>query len=188
MKIRLNLATRPLETHRRFLFGAGVAGAVAGILFLSLSWHVYQVRKANQEYRAKRDRLLNEMTQLRRERQELEQFFSRPENARLHDRANFLNSLIDQRSFNWTRMFMDLEKVLPPGVRVASISPKLENGSVEVKLVVGAASDDAKLEFLRALETSKEFSRVRVLAERVPPGGGSADRVLVELTAFYLRT
>ena len=53
MKARLNLSTKPLQTHRSFLAGAGIIGAVAAVIFLILGWHVYSVRKANESQRAK---------------------------------------------------------------------------------------------------------------------------------------
>ena len=65
----------------------------------------------------------------------------RPAAKQVIDRSAFLNSLIDERSFPWTKIFMDLEKTLPPGVRVVSISPRLVNGRAEVALEVGVASD-----------------------------------------------
>ncbi|MBZ5700557.1 MAG: hypothetical protein LAN84_01775 [Acidobacteriia bacterium] len=187
MKVRLNLATKPLETHRRFLAGAGFLGAVAGIAFLLLGGHVYQERRAEQALRAKTAEIERQIEVLRRERQELEEFFNRPENAQLHDRAVYLNTLLDARSFNWTQMFMDLEQLLPGGVRVVSIAPKLENNRVEVRLVVGAASDEAKLKFLRALEGSKLFSNVQLLSEHAPPGSEGGDQSVLELTATYTR-
>ncbi len=47
-------------------------------------------------------------------------------------------------------MFMDLEKVLPAGVRVVSIEPKQDKGRVEVKFIIGAASDEAKVKLLES--------------------------------------
>ena len=75
------------------------------------------------------------------------------------DRAAFLNSLIDERSFPWTKIFMDLEETLPPGVRVVSISPKLVNGRAEV--AAGGRLPNpttGKIQFLEAIEKSKVFS------------------------------
>jgi hypothetical protein len=86
-------------------------------------------------------------------------------------------------------MFMDLERILPAGVRVISIQPKHEKGIVEVKLVVGAVSDDAKLKFLNALEKSSSFTRVVLLNEKPSAvSQGGTDRVDIELTAVYSRT
>src|SRR5580704_2888324 len=188
MRIRLNLATKPLVAHRKFVAGAGLVGAIAAIVFLSLGWHVYLARKANAEMRAKSAKILQQVAELEQQRTALQTFFALDENARLHDRAAFINSLIDARSFNWTLMFMDLEKVLPAGVRVISIEPKQEKGRIEVKLVVGATSDEAKLKLIKALEDSKTFTHIELVASQHPTTGTSADQIVVELKAEYSRT
>jgi type IV pilus assembly protein PilN len=188
MRVRLNLATKPLETHRRFLAGAGLIAAVAGVAFFFLAWHVYVVRKADAQLRARAEKTRQELLRYQQERAELESFFSRPDNARLHDRAAFLNSILDARSFNWTLMFMDLEKVLPGGVRVVSIEPVQKNGRIEVRLSVGATNDGAKMKFLRALEESSAFTRVELVSEHVPNQTNSSDRVILDLTVIYSRS
>jgi type IV pilus assembly protein PilN len=187
MKVRLNLATKPLDMHRRFIAGSTAVGVVAAIVFLSLGWHVYVARKANAEMRAKSATIDRQVVELQRQREALERFFAMDENARLHDRASFINSLIDARSFNWTMMFMDLEKVLPGGVRVISIEPKQEKGRIEVKFLIGATSDEAKLKLIKALEDSKTFTHIELVAEQRPNSGASADSIVVELRAEYLR-
>ncbi len=188
MRVRLNLATKPLVTHRKLLAGSSVVGLVAAIIFLSLGWHVYLARKANAEMRAKSAKILQQVAELEQQHAALEHFFALEENAKLHDRAAFINSLIDARSFNWTLMFMDLEKVLPPGVRVISIEPKQEKGRIQVKFIIGATSDEAKLKFIKALEDSKTFRHIELAASQHPTSGTSGDPIVVELTAEYLRT
>src|SRR5580700_10642290 len=118
MRVQLNLATKPLETHRKFIAGSTLVGLLAAIVFLSLGWHVYLARKANAEMRAKSAKILEQVAELEQQRAVLDRFFALDVNRNLHDRAAYINSLIDARSFNWTLMFMDLEKVLPAGVRV----------------------------------------------------------------------
>jgi hypothetical protein len=184
MRVRLNLATKPLISHRRFFVGAGAVGLCSGVLFLALGWHVYRGRKADAEFRNRSVQMQQELKQLRAQRVELEQFFNLPENAQLHDRATFLNGVIDARAFNWTRMFMDLERILPGGVHVLKIEPKLDKGRVLVKFNVGAATDADEQKLLKALEESKSFSQVQVQSSRTPtqPGG---DQTVLELTAVY---
>lgn len=188
MRVRLNLATNPLVTHRRFLVASGTIGVMAALIYLGVGWHVYRLRSAAEETRNKTKAVEQEMEVYSRQRNELEEFFKQPENAKLRDRAAYLNSIIDARSFDWTQMFMDMERLLPAGVRVVSIAQKLENGRVVVSLTIGASSDEAKLKFLRALENSREFSDVRLLAEHAPSRTASAgDQSVLELTAFYTR-
>src|SRR3984885_789809 len=139
MRIQLNLATNALQSHRRLLVGAGLMAFVGSLVVLLLGWHVYSVRKADSEFRAQTQELSQKLEAAFTERNQLEQFFNAPENAKLHDRAAFLNSIIDARSFDWTLMFMDLERVLPGGVRLISIQPQQVKGHVLVKLRVGAS-------------------------------------------------
>ena len=122
---------------------------------------------------------------------QLDRYFAQKDIAELHDRAAFINGILDARSFNWTQMFMDLERVLPGGVHVLSIEPKQAKGHVELKLSVGASSDETKLNFLRALEGSKDFTEVQVQTEHAPPsqtGNTSGDQKVIQLTTVYLRS
>jgi type IV pilus assembly protein PilN len=185
MRVRLNLATKAQETHRRFMVLAGLVAAVAGVVFLALGLHVYSIRNVDARLRAQSEATSRKIAELQAERADLERFFAQPENAKLHDRAAFLNSLIDGRSFNWTQMFMDLERILPGGVRVVSIEPKQAKGHVEVKLTIGASSDDAKLKFLRALEESHEFSEIQLDTDMPAKNGNQR---VVALTAVYSRS
>ena len=189
MKVRLNVATKPLETHRRFLAGAGLTAVIAGLIFLWLGWHVYKARKVDAEFRARTEKTRQEMAKLEAQRSDLDRYFHQKDIAELHDRAAFINTILDARSFNWTQMFMDLEHILPGGVRVISIEPKQAGGHVEVKLSVGATSDEAELKFLHALEESKQFAEIKVLGDHAPTGtaGQAGDQKVVDLTAVYSR-
>jgi hypothetical protein len=186
MKARLNLATAPLVGNRRFALGAvGVAVIGLGALFL-LSQRAYQVWRAETEFRVEQAQIDSDMDRLRQERQELEQFFSRPDTVQRRDLASFLNSLIAERAFPWTRIFMDFEKSLPAGVRIVSIEPRLVDNYVQLRLTVGASNDVSKLEFLRSLEGSKSFSHIEVEGERRgDANGGDPAEIFVLLQARY---
>lgn len=188
MRIQLNVATKPLQSHRKFLVGSSLLGTIAALVFAGLGWHVYQARQANAEMRIKSDEIEAQVKELQAQRAELERFFSLSENHNLGDRAAFINGLIDARSFNWTLMFMDLERLVPGGVRVVSIEPKQDKGTIEVKFTIGAVNDEAKLKFIKALEESKSFSNVQLLGIHKPTAGSNTDQILVELTAEYSRT
>jgi type IV pilus assembly protein PilN len=187
MKVPVNLATRPMETHRGFLTLYGSLVAISAVLFLGLGWHVFSIRKADAAFHIQSEAAAAEIDSLINQRDQLDRFFSQPENAVLHDRASFINSIIDAQSFNWTRMFVDLERVLPGGVRVISIEPKQVNGQAAVKLTVGAISENAKRDFLVALERSDAFSHVELISVRVPAKAPDGDQIILELNVFYSR-
>jgi type IV pilus assembly protein PilN len=187
MILGVNLATKPLETHRRFrVFSAGAVG-IAALVGLGLGWYVYTVSRNEAAFRIESAKTSNEIDALTAQREKLDRFFSEPENAKLHDRASFINSIIEAQSFNWTNMFMDLEKILPLGVHVMSIEPKQEHGQASVKLTIGAASNEARLSFLQALEQSNVFSHLHLISVRGPVQEAAGDRLIIELTVIYSR-
>jgi Tfp pilus assembly protein PilN len=187
MKVRLNLAASPLENNRRFIAGSGVLGLLALFALVVLSAYAYRNWRDTRQLRLEISGYESRIETLQHRRQELVAFFKNPKSLEVTDHAAFLNSLIEQRSFPWTKLFMDLEQTLPAGVRVVSIAPTMEKGRVRVKLVVGALTDEGKLKFLKALEDSKAFSDIQVRQE-TRPQGGSTDRVMLDLEAWYATT
>ena len=186
MRVPVNLATKPMETHRLFLTVSWTLIALFLLPCPWLAWHVYTVRKADAAFRVQSEASKVEIDSLIKQREELTHFFAQPDNARLHDRAGFINSIIDAQSLNWTHMFQDLEHVLPGGVRVLNIEPKLEGGQASVKLTVGAMTEDAKRNFLSSLEKSGDFSNVQLMNMRMSGPGDSGDPIVMELSVMYL--
>ncbi|SRR6266851_6464948 len=185
MNVRLNLATKPLISHRRFLAGSGLLAVLGGIVFLALGWHVYSTLRAQEVLRRKEQENNQRAALLQTRRNELDEFFARQENAKLKERAAFVNGIIDERSFDWTQMFMDLEKIMPIGVHVVSISPQLQKGHMFVRITVAATSDDSKIKFLRAMENSAAFSNVELVTVH---GSQNGNEQSVELNAVYARS
>jgi hypothetical protein len=188
MKARLNLATVPLEGNRRFLVSASSIAVIGLGALLLLSNRAYQVWRTETTFRAEQAQIDSDMDRLHKERDGLEQFFSRPDTVQRRDLAGFLNSLIAQRAFPWTRIFMEFESTLPGGVRIISIEPRLVDNYVQLRLSVGATSDASKLEFLRSLEKSKSFSHIVVEGERRGDEATSTGEVVVLLQARYSAT
>src|SRR6202790_2144553 len=185
MKVRLNLATSPLESNRRFVVGASAIGFFAVLGLLLLSWNTFSVWRADKVFRTRQATLESQIAALQQQRQNLAAFFDQPETVKRRQRAAYLNALIQQRAFPWIKIFMDLEQILPEGVRVVSIEPKLDGDNVQLQFLVGATSDDSKLKFLKALETSGEFSNIQLLSETRPNRPELTDRVMLALQARY---
>jgi len=188
MKLRLNLSTTPHPNKRPFFVGAALAGTISVVALLILGTASYRLWRSNRELRGEISRWQGEIRAGRKKQTDLEHYFKTPQAQQVLDRSAFLNSLIDERTFPWTKVFMDLEETLPPGVRVVSISPRLKDGRAEVKLTFGAMNDDGKLKFLKALEESKSFSDIQVESEKHQEQQTSQDKVLVDLTVRYVTT
>jgi Tfp pilus assembly protein PilN len=188
MKTKFNLATAPLENNRRFIAGSGVLGVVALAAMLVLALHAVQARRANREMRTEIDRSQQQIRNGLRQQESLRNAFKSPDKVEALKRAQFLNGLIEARTFPWTKMFADLEQVLPPGVRVTSITPQMDKeGHVKIGLTVSAVNDEQALKFLNSLDASPVFSQVHVTQENhlQKDNQGSMDRVQVNLEAHY---
>lgn len=185
MKVRLNLTTTPQENRRPFLAAAVLIAVIGAAALVALAQAGLSSWESNREVRAKIAALQNEIRQSTAEQNQLAAYFRSSQAREIMDRANFLNSLIDERSFPWTDIFESLEKTLPDGVRVVSISPKLVNGRAQLTLTIGAVNDQQKISFLRAMESSRSFSNLEIMSERRNTQGDPLDQVLLELNVEY---
>lgn len=188
MKTHFNLATSPLENNRKFIAGSSVLGIIALVALALLSLHVVRARRANEAMRTNVDRVQAQIRSSLRQQEVLRQEFKAPQTVEAMKRSEFLNGLIEQRAFPWTKMFADLEQILPPGVRVINISPKMDkNGKVKVALAIGAVNDEQESKFLSSMDSSAAFSDVTVTRETHPQQmmNGNTDKVLLELDVHY---
>ncbi len=74
-----------------------------------------------------------------------------------------VKELVDRRAFSWTALFADLEKALPPGVRLVAVAPQVEKGSLVLSLTaVGREVDDA-LALYEALQSHPKFRAAQLV-------------------------
>src|SRR5947209_18985610 len=114
MHIDINLATHPYQDARRFWRQWGLGLSALAILTLLLAYTTvsgfvsarsdHNLIKQREQQIAERDR----------ERTNAERLLNLPENRSIRDRSQFVNELFQRKSFSWTRVFEDLERVMPP--------------------------------------------------------------------------
>ena len=164
--LAINLATQPFEDRRAFVLRWGaLTAAVAAITLVLLGFAVNQWRDRRQT-----DRVLAGIAQqhaeTQRERQRIENVLNEPQNRGTRDRAQFLNALILRKTFSWTAVFSELEHVLPPSVRVTAIRPEVdENNHLDIRLSVESDNRNAALEFIKRIESTKQFRNPQLLNE-----------------------
>lgn len=192
MRVNLNLSTTPLANNRRFVTAAGLIGLAGVVALVFFSVKDYATWRADRNVRADIGRLEDEIRRSEDRQRQLGQYFDTAEAKQVLDRSAFLNSLIEERTFPWPKIFEDLEQTLPSGVRIVSISPRLEGGRALVKLTFAATDSEGTVKFLRALEASKQFSEIHVQDEKyAEPGQGQGvaqDPITVTLDAWYSTT
>ena len=165
MRVQVNLASRPFVELRPFFLRLRLvmaALAVAG-LGIAIAAHVLSAKAARQQLEL--DHLRDETISVQQSRLHTEQRMRDPVNARVLDRAHFLNALFLRKSFSWTAVMMDLENVLPNGVQVTSIEPAVSpNGNVVIRLRVAGERANA-VQLVRNLERSRRFLQPRLAGE-----------------------
>ncbi|HEV2287630.1 MAG TPA: hypothetical protein VGR81_01615 [Candidatus Acidoferrales bacterium] len=153
-----------------------------------LSVHAVRARRVSREIRKEIASLESQIRASQTQQERLRAVFRNPHTVEVMERSEFLNRLIEERTFPWTKMFADLEKLLPPGVRVISISPQMQkDGAVKVVLIIGADNDEQKDKFVRTITASPVFSNVQVTEETYPKknANDTATTVLFQLEARY---
>lgn len=169
MKIALNLASQPFRRDRPML----IASAVAGVLLLgmlgllvSLNWMERGRLASTRAGLAGMDRRLSVVA---RDQAKLDAILQRPENAQVLERSIFINTLLYRKGISWTRMFSDLEKVLPHNVRVMSIRPAADaRNQIVLEMNLGAEQTEPLLQFLIKIENSNLF-RLTAVPSILPP-------------------
>jgi len=85
----------------------------------------------------------------------------KPENAAVLERTLFLNALLYRKGISWTRIFADLEKVVPYNVRIMSIRPSVVGpNQISLDMTIGSEAPGPVVDLLRNLEESPLFGAV----------------------------
>ena len=79
-------------------------------------------RSRSGDSRAQVNRLNRELTAISTEQARLDATLRQPANASILERSLLLNTLVERKSVSWTRIFADLEAVMPPNVRLTWLS------------------------------------------------------------------
>jgi len=165
MRISVNLATRPFVELRPLFARLRLAMALLVLLAVGLGYALHALTGKAAVARAQMDAVKVKAAAFQQERQTNEARMRQPQNMAVLERSRFLNAMFQAKSFSWTAVMMDLEKVLPAGVQVTSIEPVItKEGEVNIRLHVGGDRDRA-VQLVRNLETSQRFVAPRLASE-----------------------
>ena len=189
MRLKINLATKPYQDVRRFLLQWGGAVLVLAVCTLALVWTAVSTWQQSRDVNAKIAQVQSEIAALDRQHNQAVAMLGLPQNKAVVEDSKFLNGLIARKSFSWTRVFMQLEQIMPPKLHVVSISPELQHNTntMEVHMQVAGTSREAAVELVKRLEKSPSFRNARIAEEREEQQQkDNPDTVKFQLTALYV--
>ena len=169
MRIPINLASQPFRRVRAPLVASVVAsvalaGTLAALITLTLT-----ARAQLADVRGSISRLNTQIRRAQTEQASLNAALKKPENAEVLERVVFINTLLYRKGISWTRLFSELEKVLPYNVRLLQIHPTLNaQNEVMLDMEVGCAEPESEIKFLETLQNSPQFGEVRQ-PDSLPP-------------------
>lgn len=165
MRIAINLASRPFVELRPLFARLRLAmvGLALLAVLLGIALHVLSGKTAEQGTRMAA--LVQQTKSYQGQRARNESRMREPQNRGVLGRSQFLNALFARKSFSWTAVLMDLERVLPPRVQVTSIDPVIsKGGDVLIRLRV-SGDRDRTVQLVRNLERSQRFEAPRLAGE-----------------------
>jgi type IV pilus assembly protein PilN len=187
MRVEINLATRPYEDSGPLWLRWGGALAALGLFTLILLYSVLTGWAAARKDRSLIEQREQQISARDLQRAKAEETLSLPTNRGTRDRAQFLNDLFLRKAFSWTKVFEDLERVMPPRLHVVSIHPeKANDNQLQIKLVVAGESRDRALELVRKMEGSQRFQQTQIEQESTQPGQTPGDNVQFDISALYV--
>jgi type IV pilus assembly protein PilN len=173
MRISVNLANRPFVELRPLFARLRLAMGVLAVLAVGLWFALHSLEAKARAAQAQMDALKAKTQQYQHERMVNEARMHQPQNMAVLERSQYLNAVFALKSFSWTAVMMDLEKVLPTGVQVTSIEPTItKEGDVNIRLRVSGDRDRA-VQLVRNLETSQRFLSPRLSSEQAQTQEGS---------------
>jgi len=190
MRVDINLATQPYEDVRQFWFRWG--GALAGLAVITLGL-IYITVSGYQSANQDRDLIHRRDAQIAsrdKEQADAQALLNLPQNTSTRDRSQFLNDLFQRKAFSWTKVFENLEQVMPPRLHVVSIHPELTpDNELAIKLSVAGDSRDRALDLVRKMEASQRFRQTEIQQETSETGSAGAfagDTVMFNISALYV--
>lgn len=162
MRIPVNLSSEPFRRDRPILVASGACAVLLAGLLCVLVFLIVSERGRAKESRSAVNQLNGQLRTITVEQAKLDAFLREPANAVVLERSLLLNELLERKSVSWTRIFSDLESVLPIDVKLISVRLPQINSRNEVMLdmVVGAKEPGAVIGFLKKLEDSPLFGPV----------------------------
>jgi type IV pilus assembly protein PilN len=174
MRISINLANRPFVELRPLFARLRLAMGLLAVLAVALGLWLHSLNAKASVARAQMDALKAKTQQYQHERMVNEARMRQPQNMAVLERSRYLNAVFARKSFSWTAVMMDLEKVLPTGVQVTSIEPQItKEGDVNIRLRV-SGDRERTVQLVRNLETSQRFLSPRLASEQAQTQEGAA--------------
>jgi type IV pilus assembly protein PilN len=190
MRVNINLASQKYEDVRQFYVRWGAAIAVLAILAALLTTLSYlKYSRSTASARETKD-LQQKIAELEKQRDQLAAIDNRPENRDVTQRKKFWNTQIARRSFSWTQLLNDMQRIMPRRAFLVSVQPELTpDNRLKLRLTVTGETRSDPQNLMVRMEDSARFHSTRPLSEMVEnTKPGMPPNYKFEIETFYTPT
>ena len=162
MRLNINLASHPYEDASSFYrrWGTGLAVlALVTVALIAVAVHEWVSTRSITKQIAGIQKQIDALDDTRNQARAI---LNRPENQGTRQRSSFVNGLIQIKSFSWTQVLADMERLVPTRVQLVSIKPELDKENQIQVTIVATGDYDKGVELLRNLEKSRYFREPRL--------------------------
>lgn len=192
MRIRINLASQPYEVAREYKSRMTMTIAGLGIVAVLLLGYIVFQRVHSRSIDRQLAATQQQINGLDREETLARAILNKPANRVIADQSDFLNDLFARKSMSWTRIFTEMEKIVPADLHVVSMKPEYtKTNDLVLHVVVATDSRDRAVELVRHMEKSNHFRQAQVVAETVVSNTsaqqtGPASNIQFDVAAIYV--
>jgi type IV pilus assembly protein PilN len=191
MRLNINLASQPYEAARFYRRRMGMLViALAGLTALLVGYIVYQ-RSQSRDINRQLAQVRREINGLDFEDAQARALLNKPVNRDIADQSQFLNELFARKALSWTRVFTEMERIVPPNLHVVSMKPEYtKTNDLMLRVVVATDSRDRAVELVRRMEKSNHFRQAQVVAENVTANSSDQSagpgNIQFDIAAIYI--
>jgi type IV pilus assembly protein PilN len=190
MRININLASNPYEAAREYSRRMGMLVAALAVAALALIGYILYQRSQTRDVDAQIAQTQQEIAALDAEKAQAVAVLNQPQNRSVADQSQFLNNLFARKALSWTRVFAEMEKLMPPNIHVVSMKPEFNrDNQLVLRVVVATSARDKAVELVKRMEKSPHFHAPQVEAENMLGEGAAAGgNIQFDIAAVYVPT
>ena len=191
MRFTINLASQPYEAARQFRQRIGAVVAALALVAVTLVGYIVYQRVQSRTINQQLSEAHREIDNLNREEAQARAILNKPENRDVAETSEFLNQLFARKALSWTRVFTEMERIMPPDLHVVSMKPEYnKTNDLTLHVVVATGSRGRAVELVRRMEKSNHFRQAEIVAENVTANSGDQSagpgNIQFDIAALYL--
>ncbi len=160
---RINLASVPFRRDRAMYVGSSVVAVLLAATLILTVYLAISDRHQMERSQTELAQVTRQLTALQREQITLDAGMRQSGNAIALDRSVLINTLIRRKAISWTRIFGDLQTVMPHNVRLVAIRPQVNaQNQLFLDMTIAADTPEPVINFISQLEGSDLFGSTAV--------------------------